>query len=128
MAIYTIFLVGNSWSIPCDEAPIPAFNLLGLKNRWEVPGITLDAQAEYIIDNDLVNKFKVIWLIGHHHRVDPKADGSYLLPYPWGVMDKYGDLASVCIQNHLSNRKNNVVVEDFLADIQLAMNTIKNNN
>ena len=37
-------------------------------------------------------------------------------------------LASVCIQNHLSNRKNNVVVEDFLADIQLAMNTIKNNN
>ena len=26
-----IFLVGNSWSIPCDEAPIPAFNLLGLK-------------------------------------------------------------------------------------------------
>ena len=87
-----IFLVGNSWSIPCDEAPIPAFNILGLKNRWEVPGITLDAQAEYIIDNDLVNRFKVIWLIGHHHRVDPKADGSYLLPYPWGTLDKYGDL------------------------------------
>ena len=87
-----IFLVGNSWSIPCDEAPIPAFNILGLKNRWEVPGITLDAQAEYIINNDLVNKFKVIWLVGHHHRVDPKADGNYLLPYPWGVMDKYGDL------------------------------------
>ena len=87
-----IFLVGNSWSIPCDEAPIPAFNLLGLKNRWEVPGITLDAQAEYIIDNDLVNRFKVIWLVGHHHRVDPKGDGSYLLPYPWGTLDKYGDL------------------------------------
>tara|TARA_Y100000114_G_scaffold117626_1_gene111990 strand:- start:2305 stop:2952 length:648 start_codon:yes stop_codon:yes gene_type:complete len=87
-----IFLVGNSWSIPCDEAPIPAFNILGLKNRWEIPGITLDAQAEYIIDNNLVNKFKVIWLVGHHHRVDPKGDGSYLLPYPWGVMDKYGDL------------------------------------
>ena len=87
-----IFLVGNSWSIPNDEAPIPAYNLLGIKNRWEVPGITLDAQAEYIIDNDLVNKFKVIWLVGHHHRVDPKGDGSYLLPYPWGVMDKYGDL------------------------------------
>tara|TARA_Y100000114_G_scaffold5909_1_gene4777 strand:+ start:654 stop:1301 length:648 start_codon:yes stop_codon:yes gene_type:complete len=87
-----IFLVGNSWSIPCDEAPIPAFNLLGIKNRWEVPGITLDAQAEYIIDHNLVNKFKVIWLVGHHHRVDPKGDGNYLLPYPWGVMDKYGDL------------------------------------
>ena len=26
-----IFLVGNSWSIPSNEAPIPAFNLLGLK-------------------------------------------------------------------------------------------------
>ena len=87
-----IFLVGNSWSIPNDEAPIPAYNLLGIKNRWEVPGITLDAQAEYIIDNDLVNKFKVIWLVGHHHRVDPKGDGSYLLPYPWGSLDKYGDL------------------------------------
>ena len=37
-------------------------------------------------------------------------------------------LAAVCIQNDLSNRKDNVVVEDFLADIQSAMNTIKNNN
>jgi len=37
-------------------------------------------------------------------------------------------LAAVCIQNDLSNRKNNVVVEDFLKDIQLVMSTIKNNN
>ncbi len=37
-------------------------------------------------------------------------------------------LAAVCIQNDLSNRKKNVVVEDFLRDIQLVMNTIKNNN
>ena len=37
-------------------------------------------------------------------------------------------LAAVCIQNDLSNRKKNVVVEDFLKDIQLVMNTIKNNN
>ncbi|MAI29618.1 MAG: hypothetical protein CMP38_05370 [Rickettsiales bacterium] len=37
-------------------------------------------------------------------------------------------LAAVSIQNDLSNRKNNVVVEDFLTDIQLVMNTIKNNN
>ena len=36
-------------------------------------------------------------------------------------------LVAVCIQNDLSNRKN-VVVEDFLKDIQLVMNTIKNNN
>ena len=37
-------------------------------------------------------------------------------------------LAAVCIQNDLSNKKNNVVVEDFLADIPSVMSTIKNNN
>ena len=37
-------------------------------------------------------------------------------------------LAAVCIQNDLSNKKNNVVVEDFLADIPFVMSTIKNNN
>jgi len=79
-----IFVVGNSWSIPSDKAPIPAFDQLGLKNRWEKLGITLDAQAEYIINNDLVNRYKVIWLIGHHHRADPRANGEYLLPYGWG--------------------------------------------
>ena len=55
-----IFVVGNSWSIPSDEAPVPAFDQLGLKHRWELPGVTLDAQAEYIINHNLVNKFKVI--------------------------------------------------------------------
>jgi len=87
-----IFVVGNSWSAPCDEAPIPVFDILGLKKRWEIPGITLDAQAEYIIDEDLTSKFKVIWLIGHHHRADPEGNGKYLLPYPWGHLDKYGNL------------------------------------
>lgn len=87
-----IFVVGNSWSIPSDEAPVPVFNLLGLTQRWENPGITLDAQAEYIITNDLVNRFKVIWLIGHHHRADPKGNGDYLLPYHWGHGDKWGKL------------------------------------
>ena len=52
-----IFVVGNSWSIPSDEAPIPAFTQLGLHNRYEEAGITLDAQANYIIENDLVNRF-----------------------------------------------------------------------
>ena len=37
-------------------------------------------------------------------------------------------LAAVCIQNDLSNKKNNVVVEDFLADIPSVMSSIKNNN
>lgn len=87
-----ILVVGNSWSQPCDEAPIPVFDILGLKNRWEIAGITLDAQAEYIINNDLTSKFKVIWLIGHHHRADPEGNGKYLLPYQWGYLDTYGSL------------------------------------
>jgi hypothetical protein len=88
-----IFVVGNSWSIPSDKAPIPAFDQLGLKNRWEEQGITLDAQAEYIIENDLVNRFKVIWLLGHHHRADPKGNGDYLLPYGWASpKDVWGKL------------------------------------
>ena len=66
--------------------------MLGLKNREEHMGITLDAQAEYILSNDLVNRFKVIWLIGHHHRADPKGNGDYILPYPWGEGDIWGDL------------------------------------
>ena len=92
MSIDEIFVVGNSWSIPSLEASHPAFTQLGLNNRWEQIGITLDAQAEYIIDNDLTSKFKVIWLIGHHHRADPRGDGSYLLPYEWGEGDIWGTL------------------------------------
>jgi hypothetical protein len=87
-----IFVVGNSWSIPSLEAPRPAFDMLGLKNREEHMGISLDAQAEYILSNDLVNRFKVIWLIGHHHRADPMGNGNYILPYPWGEGDIWGDL------------------------------------
>ena len=87
-----IFVVGNSWSIPSLEAPRPAFDMLGLKNREEHMGITLDAQAEYILSNDLVNRFKVIWLIGHHHRADPKGNGDFLLPYHWGHGDIWGKL------------------------------------
>ena len=92
MDIDDIFVVGNSWSIPSDEAPKPAFDLLNLTNRWEHPGITLDAQAEYIISNKLVKGFKLIWLIGHHHRADPKGDGSYLVPYDWGQSNIWGKM------------------------------------
>jgi len=87
-----IFVVGNSWSIPSREAPRPAFDQLGLKNRWEEPGITLDVQSEYIINKQLTKHFKVIWLIGQHHRADPKGNGDYLLPYYWGEGDVWGDL------------------------------------
>ena len=87
-----IFVVGNSWSIPSDEAPNPAFNLLNLTNRWEHPGITLDAQAEYIISNKLVKGFKIIWLVGHHHREDPCGNGNYLIPYDWGQGNVWGKM------------------------------------
>jgi hypothetical protein len=92
MSIEDIFVVGNSWSIPSNEAPNPAFNLLNLTNRWEHPGITLDAQSEYIISNKLVKGFKVIWLIGHHHRADPKGNGDYLTPYDWGEGNIWGKM------------------------------------
>ena len=87
-----IFVVGNSWSIPSLEAPRPTFDLLGLTNRWEKIGITLDAQAEYIIKARLVKGFKVIWLIGHHHRADPLGTGEYILPYDWGEKDIWGKM------------------------------------
>ena len=87
-----IFVIGNSWSIPSNEAPKTAFDLLNLNNRWEHSGITLDAQAEYIINNKFVKGIKVIWLIGHHHRADPKGDGSYILPYDWGEGDIWGKM------------------------------------
>jgi len=66
--------------------------LLNLNNRWEHPGITLDVQSEYIIKNKLVKAFKVIWLIGHHHRADPKGNGDYLIPYDWGEGNIWGKM------------------------------------
>ena len=92
MSIDDIFVVGNSWSIPSDEAQNPAFSLLNLDNRWEHPGVTLDVQSEYIIKNKLVKGFKVIWLIGHHHRADPKGNGDYLVPYDWGESNIWGKM------------------------------------
>ena len=74
------------------EAPKPAFDLLNLTNRWEEIGVTLDAQADYIISNKLVKAFKVIWLIGHHHRADPRGTGDYILPYDWGEGDIWGKM------------------------------------
>ena len=87
-----IFVVGNSWSMSCDEAPYTAFDILGLKERWEVTGITLDAQAEYIINNQLVNNYRIIWLVGHHWRADPKGNGDYILPYPYEGKDPWDKL------------------------------------
>ena len=66
--------------------------MLNLNNRWEHPGITLDVQSEYIIKNKLVKGFKVIWLIGHHHRADPKGNGDYLVPYDSGEGNIWGKM------------------------------------
>ena len=41
---------------------------------------------------------------------------------------KLSILAALSIQNILSNNKNNIIVEDFLDNINEVMNTIKNNN
>jgi len=90
-----IFVVGNSWSLPSREVSIPCFDRLGLKTRWEHLGITLDAQAEYIIEHELVKKYRVVWLVGHHHRADPHGDGNYILPYEW----KHGDIWGKEIRN-----------------------------
>ena len=34
----------------------------------------------------------MIWLIGHHHRADPRGNGEFLLPYHWGNGDIWGKL------------------------------------
>ena len=59
----------------------------------------LDAQAEYIIER-LTSNFKVIWLVGHHHRVDPRADGNYLLPYEWREDDIWSDHKNTLVQKN----------------------------
>ena len=86
-----IFVVGNSWSLPSLEVKNTCFDQLGLTNRWEHLGITIDAQAEYIIEHELVKNYRVIWLVGHHHRADPFGTGDYLLPYSWKENDIWGD-------------------------------------
>ena len=111
-----IFVVGNSWSIPSMEAPRPAFDMLGLKNREEHMGITLDAQADYILSNDLVNRFKVIWLIGHHHRADPKGNGDYILPYHWGEGDVWGDLTRDIWFKKFTIYRPNIIDHPFIED------------
>jgi len=84
--------MGNSWSMQNDEANFTVFDILGLKNRWEETGASIDVQADFIIRNELVKDFKVIWLVGHHHRADPTGEHKYLLPYPYGAEDPWGDL------------------------------------
>ena len=55
--------MGNSWSMQNDEANFTVFDILGLKNRWEETGASIDVQADFIIRNELVKDFKVIWLV-----------------------------------------------------------------
>ena len=49
--------MGNSWSMQNDEANFTVFDILGLKNRWEETGASIDVQADFIIRNELVKDF-----------------------------------------------------------------------
>ena len=107
--------------MPCDEAPSTAFDILGIPNRWEVSGITLDAQAEYILNNQLVKKYKVIWLIGHHWRADPRGNGQFILPYPYEGTDPWGKLTrELCFKKFTRQkwywRTNALFVKAVLSD------------
>lgn len=85
-----ILVIGNSWTIPSLEVRRPWTDQLGLFNRIEANGITLDAQAELVLNNRNYAE-KIIWLVTGHHRADPRGNGSFLLPYPWGEGDIWGD-------------------------------------
>ena len=86
-------LVGNSWSMQNDEANFTVFDHTRLKKslgrNW----------SQYLMfklilsyETNLSSDFKVIWLVGHHHRADPTGEHKYLLPYPYGAEDPWGDL------------------------------------
>ena len=87
-----ILLIGNSYSLPSLWVDNPWPIQLGLLNRIEDMGATLDYQAETIINKDKQDYEYVIWLVGHHLRADPRANKEFLLPYPWATGDVWGDL------------------------------------
>ena len=87
-----ILLIGNSYTIPSLSVPLPFPTLLGLKNNVEDYGATLDYQAEIILKEEEITYEYVIWIVGHHHRADPKADKNFILPYKWTDIDTWGDL------------------------------------
>ncbi len=87
-----ILLIGNSYSLASLWAEKPWPWQLGLTNRIEDMGATLDYQADTIINEPKENYEYIIWLVGHHLRADPRANKEFLLPYPWATGDVWGEL------------------------------------
>ena len=87
-----ILLIGNSYSLPSLWADKPWPLQLGLSNRIEDRGATLDYQAEVIINEPQENYDYLIWLVGHHLRADPRANKEFILPYDWAEGDVWGEL------------------------------------
>ena len=87
-----ILLIGNSYSLPSLWADKPWPFQLGLSNRIEDRGATLDYQAEVIINEPQENYDYLIWLVGHHLRADPRANKEFILPYDWAEGDVWGEL------------------------------------
>jgi len=87
-----ILLIGNSYSLPSLWADQPWPWQLGLSNRIEDRGATLDYQAEIIINEPQENYDYLIWLVGHHLRADPRANKEFILPYDWAEGDVWGEL------------------------------------
>ena len=84
--------MGNSYTIPSLAVPFPFPLLLGLTNNISDYGATLDYQAEIILKKEELTYEYIIWIIGHHHRADPKANTDFILPYNWNETDPWGDL------------------------------------
>ena len=86
-----IAVVATSWIERTPEVQKPWPELLGLKNVWGHSGVTIDAQCEYILDNYKPD-MNIIWNLTHWNQSDPRGDGTYIFPYDWGPLDKWGKL------------------------------------
>ena len=86
-----ILVVGTSWVEQTIDVRYPWPHWCGIANVWGHAGVTIDAQAEYILDNYRAFKY-IIWNLTHWHQSDPQGNGDYLLPYDWGAQDKWGKL------------------------------------
>ena len=86
-----ILVVGTSWVEQTIDVRYPWPHWCGIANVWGHAGVTIDAQAEYILDNDRGVKY-IVWNLTHWHQSDPQGNGNYILPYDWGGQDTWGKL------------------------------------
>ena len=86
-----ILVVGTSWVEQTIDVRYPWPHWCGIANVWGHAGVTIDAQAEYILDNYKGFKY-IVWNLTHWHQSDPQGNGNYILPYDWGGQDTWGKL------------------------------------